>query len=395
MKEQDKKKKKDSLLLTDSKVDCVTTRKTKLKTMCVQYHGNRTHQGKFMPCLPQSDPRVDYLLGRRSTGSQLCLNPTNGSLESDKEKKLNDSTLNSFFAPKKKTRVSQLKIVSWNIDGLNSNNLIDRTKSILATLTKIHPDVIYLQEVIDSTFEMIGTILSPTYHPIRCEIQELYDAPYYCVLLLLKTKFKASSDSFQMKTLRFPESQMGRHLLFVTCDLLNDTEPVCFLTAHLESCTESRNERVNQMQTTFLEMFRIVNDNEASLCIFGGDLNIRDKEAKCVLKTMETMGIHLVDIWEYLGSDSSTRYTWDSSYYSEDSVKRFYVKMRLDRMYLYTKKDSTLLWRPIAFQLIGKEKLPSTGKTPSDHLGLFVTFERSSYLQDCDHLNHIFKTTKT
>ena len=55
--------------------------------------------------------------------------------------------------------------------------------------------------------------------------------------------------------------------------------PVQLMTSHLESTKEHSEERMNQLKTCFKQM----TEAEKNMAvIFGGDLNLRDKEVKIV-----------------------------------------------------------------------------------------------------------------
>ena len=44
---------------------------------------------------------------------------------------------------------STLKLLSWNIDGLDAEDLKERTEAVLATILSRQPDVVLLQEVVE------------------------------------------------------------------------------------------------------------------------------------------------------------------------------------------------------------------------------------------------------
>lgn len=51
--------------------------------------------------------------------------------------------------------------------------------------------------------------------------------------------------------------------------------PLCLLNAHLESTAEGAQERKNQLRLAFRNILNAPNSNTV---IFGGDVNLRDKE---------------------------------------------------------------------------------------------------------------------
>ena len=48
-----------------------------------------------------------------------------------------------------------LTLLTWNIDGLDSEYLKVRTLAVTDEIKTLNPDVVYLQEVIDVTLEFI------------------------------------------------------------------------------------------------------------------------------------------------------------------------------------------------------------------------------------------------
>lgn len=49
----------------------------------------------------------------------------------------------------------RVRIMSWNIDGLDQNNVKNRTLGVCDTILEENPDVVYLQEVIPQTVEIL------------------------------------------------------------------------------------------------------------------------------------------------------------------------------------------------------------------------------------------------
>ena len=50
---------------------------------------------------------------------------------------IGESTIFSFFA--------------WNIDGLDNNNVFERTMSVVKNITTLKPDVVFIQEIVPMT----------------------------------------------------------------------------------------------------------------------------------------------------------------------------------------------------------------------------------------------------
>ena len=50
--------------------------------------------------------------------------------------------------------LSILKLLSWNIDGLDPEDLKERTEAALTTILSKQPDVVLLQEVVENSLEV-------------------------------------------------------------------------------------------------------------------------------------------------------------------------------------------------------------------------------------------------
>ena len=52
---------------------------------------------------------------------------------------------------------STLKLLSWNIDGLDEDDIEERTKAVLDTILAKKPDVVLLQEVVEYSLNVFRT----------------------------------------------------------------------------------------------------------------------------------------------------------------------------------------------------------------------------------------------
>ncbi|MPC14934.1 Tyrosyl-DNA phosphodiesterase 2 [Portunus trituberculatus] len=77
------------------------------------------------------------------------------------------------------------------------------------------------------------------------------------------------------------------------------------LNSHLESTAEFARERVEQLKLAFTKMKGAA---PGVTTLFGGDLNMRDKE---VVQAGLPQGV--VDLWEACGQRPECRYTWDTT----------------------------------------------------------------------------------
>ena len=251
-------------------------------------------------------------------------------------------------------------LLTWNIDGLDNNNVFERTMSVVKNITTLKPDVVFMQEIVPMTWDMLSNALDSEYD-CRCANDQL---PYFHGIFILKKKTICLDDS--LKITKFPNSQMLRHLLHQKISISD--HPVHLFTSHLESMKSSAGERKRQLAQCFEQMTQLCDiDGQAS--ILGGDLNVRDAEVAAV-------GVPscCVDVWESCGSDPQHQYTWDTAV-NDNLGAPYKSKLRFDRLYL-CRRDTNKL-KPVSFRLIGKERVESCGRFPSDHWGILAEFELS------------------
>ena len=252
---------------------------------------------------------------------------------------------------------SCLTVLSWNIDGLDERDTIERTLAVCELIHSRTPHVVYLQEVVPTTWARIVSTLSTTYN---CYSSPNPPAHYYPVLLVQEGTVEIAGS---LKCFNFPHSTMGRHLLQLTVKFSG--VEIQLMTSHLESTKDCASERKRQLKKAFEIMERL---QQSKTCIFGGDLNVRDAEVASVGLPKNT-----VDVWEASGSQMEHKYTWDIS--ENDNLDWPFPnkpKLRFDRLYL-SPTDSQLF--PKSFELVGRERLPSCDQFPSDHWGMWAEFE--------------------
>ena len=95
-----------------------------------------------------------------------------------------------------------MKIISWNLDGLDGEGLFERTIEVIPILNNY--DVIFLQEVVRD----IKDILEPNLGNFHQFVGGLTDS-YFVMVLLKKSKFQTTEASYAP----FLNSQMARGLL--------------------------------------------------------------------------------------------------------------------------------------------------------------------------------------
>ena len=248
-------------------------------------------------------------------------------------------------------------LITWNIDGLDEKDRSERTSAVISTVRKLRPDVLYLQEVVPTTWHRLTSALESRYE-CRAANPEL---PYFHAVFVARRETIDVSDS--LKITKFPQSQMLRHLLHQEVTIAGQT--LHLLTSHLESTKNYAGERKRQLAQVFEEMQKLsANDN---VSIFGGDLNVRDSE-------VEAVGVPqgCVDVWEACGADPGKKFTWDTEVNHNLQVP-FKSRCRFDRLYLCQGASPSV--KATSFELIGQDLVESCVRYPSDHWGILAKFE--------------------
>ncbi len=258
----------------------------------------------------------------------------------------------------------RLKVLSWNIDGLNDEQYLDiRTLAVINIIESYSPHIVYLQEVVSETIDMIQAKLGTDY-TIHTN-GETPSATYFPVILVTKNCPKISLNG-KLNVYEFPGTTMGRRLLELHIQVCS-TIPLVLYNTHLESLSDFSRKRKSQLKMCFDTVFEQSSMFGRS-CVFGGDLNISDSE-------INDVGIPITcrDVWEMCGSSEEHRYTSDSIV-NDNGSRRFQKKCakRIDRLYVSLPTETKVLLNPDTFELIGKERIPSCNCYPSDHWGIFT-----------------------
>lgn len=249
-----------------------------------------------------------------------------------------------------------LHLLSWNIDGLCEQYTTERARVVCDVINERKPEVVYLQEIVGSTWNIIKKRLGDNYFFYRDD--EIATSWHYFCVLLLRKNSAVTPNSHHPEILRFPESQQKRYLIKMRVNFRGI--PILLLTSHLESLVRYAGERKNQLKACFQIMKEELSSEPRGMSILGGDLNLMDKE----LAQMCGLPDYFYDVWEKCGSEYDEKYTWDSS------EPRF----RLDRLLCCAGQDLKLV--PSLFQLVGQERVQRCGDMfPSDHLGIWAEFE--------------------
>ena len=254
----------------------------------------------------------------------------------------------------------KLSVLSWNINGLDPKNLETRTQAVVDLINQRAPHVVFLQEVVSKSLSLLQRTLGTAY--------SVHFSPpnhrYFPAVLVTKSCPKIVIDG-EIVISNFPGSKMDRHLLQLFINVCG--VPIALYTSHLESEVKNTAERKKQLKTCF-ESIDAQQRGQRS-CIFGGDLNVKDVEITKVGLPQST-----VDMWQACGSVKEHEYTWDIS--ANDNLDWPFdnePRLRYDRLYL-TVNDGGFV-RPNSFELVGKERILSCNRFPSDHWGMFAVFE--------------------
>ncbi|CAF4690038.1 unnamed protein product [Rotaria sp. Silwood1] len=258
-------------------------------------------------------------------------------------------------------KLRNFKLLSWNIDGLDQYALEIRTQGIIDIIKKEKPDVAFLQEVIPISLQLIRTFL-PEYNSYTGDNQG-----YFVVILTYRDIFRIHD--FEIIT--YPGTNMNRNLLIVHTTYKNSIE-IDLMTSHHESGTDqiSSEQRIEQLKLCFK---RMLDTPLHRIVLFGGDLNIREKE----LQKIGNIPFGICDLWIETGKQNECAYTWDMSINTNNnfSLNNFQPRARFDRLYFRSIINNNIKFQPFFFELKGLEKLSSIQRYCSDHWAILVHFE--------------------
>ncbi|XP_014707098.1 tyrosyl-DNA phosphodiesterase 2 isoform X1 [Equus asinus] len=271
---------------------------------------------------------------------------------------------------------SMFSFITWNIDGLDPNNLQERAQGVCSYLALYSPDVIFLQEVIPpyysylkkkaSSYEIItGGLVINCKILLTCQLKffsktfEGNEEGYFTAIMLKKSRVKFKSQEI----IPFPDTKMMRNLLCVHVSVSGNE--LFLMTSHLESTRGHAKERINQLK---MVLKKIQEAPESATIIFAGDTNLRDQEVtKC-----GGLPNNILDVWEFLGKPKHCQYTWDTQMNSNLGIPAT-CKLRFDRIFFRAAaEDGHII--PRSLDLLGLEKL-DCGRFPSDHWGLLCNLD--------------------
>ncbi|XP_014824250.1 PREDICTED: tyrosyl-DNA phosphodiesterase 2 [Poecilia mexicana] len=248
---------------------------------------------------------------------------------------------------------AKLSLISWNVDGLDTDNLAERARGLCSYLVLYTPDVVFLQELIPPYVQYLKK------RAVSYLIIEGGEEAYFTGMMLKKSRVKF----LESEIVTYPTTQMMRNLLVAQVTFKG--QKLCLMTSHLESCKGHAQERMKQLHTV---MQRMKDAPDDVTVLFGGDTNLRDTE---VAKVGLPSGV--CDVWERLGKQEHCRYTWDTKANNNKTVP-FVSRCRFDRVYLRpASKEGVPRLAPDHMALIGLEKL-DCGRYTSDHWGIYCSF---------------------
>lgn len=136
----------------------------------------------------------------------------------------------------------------------------------------------------------------------------------------------------ETKLITYFASAMGRNILVTRCFI--GQAKLALLNTHLESGKEYSDERKRQLRQCF-ELLKSF-PPEFNV-IFGGDLNVRDKEVDWQVPKDTS------DLWIRCGSRATCQYTWDLTRNTNKQFSaKFQPRLRFDRFYFRPSKPSTM-----------------------------------------------------
>ena len=248
-----------------------------------------------------------------------------------------------------------LKFLCWNLDGLDSANLEERTIAVVENILLKKPDVVLLQEVVSLSLKIFQE---------NCEGYNVlfgnHTFPYFNALLIRTSTVQTKATSLQ--SVPFETSKMGRHYLIQPIKFAD--AKIVLMTSHLESLAPNGGERKKQFSEILDYMKR---QSKNFNVVFGGDTNLRDTEVSAV-----GVPSGVLDAWTSCGSALTTKYTWNMA--ENDNNGNTYQKppkYRFDRIFIRPAKEAKTI-KPNTFALVGKERLRGCNRFASDHWGIWL-----------------------
>lgn len=255
--------------------------------------------------------------------------------------------------PEEEDDDDKLSLISWNVDGLDTDNLAERARGLCSVIVLYTPDVVFLQELIPPYVQYLKK------RAVSYLIIEAGEEGYFTGMMLKRSRVKF----LESEVVAYPTTQMMRNLLVAQVEFKG--HKLYLMTSHLESCKGHAQERVKQLRVV---MQRMKDAPDDVTVLFGGDTNLRDSE---VAKVGLPAGVS--DVWERLGRQEHCRYTWDTRA-NRNKATPYVSRCRFDRVYVRpAARGSGPRLAPDHMALVGLEKL-DCGRYTSDHWGIYCSF---------------------
>uniref|UniRef100_A0A914HQP4 5'-tyrosyl-DNA phosphodiesterase n=1 Tax=Globodera rostochiensis TaxID=31243 RepID=A0A914HQP4_GLORO len=261
---------------------------------------------------------------------------------------------------------AELTLVSWNVDGRDERSLSKRFLAVLYIIARTNPEVIFLQEMTTELMPRLSELMSPMYNLV---VSDTYNPQYFCVTLVSKNIRVTHSE-----VIPFSNTQMGRSMTVIQAQW--QRLRLVLVNVHLESCREHGEVRKAQFKRCMEKIGTTVGSDAAeTLAVFGGDLNIRDKEVAEVKADAAANLPEMRDAWEAAGSDGSLRFTWDMCR-NDNYRDRGRARCRFDRVYFAGPYED------VEFNLEGTSRIRGPDCFPSDHFAIICRFVSPRNVQD-------------
>lgn len=252
---------------------------------------------------------------------------------------------------------AKFSMITWNLDGLDMNNIQERTAAVVDLLEKKNYTIMLFQELIPPTYQYIAARLKSKYFPVVGTHNPQFG---YFTATFLRINCAVYIDH---EIINFPGTSMERNLLITKCHVDQIKFVIC--NTHLESTAAFASERKTQLKTCF---DRCISFPPEWNVIFGGDLNARDNEV------IGKIPSNMCDLWIKCGSNSNAKYTWDLVHNKNKKMPgKQQPRCRFDRLYYRASVPVSIV--PEFFGLTGLESVPGTESYPSDHWGVIVLFQ--------------------
>lgn len=275
---------------------------------------------------------------------------------------------------------NHVKLLSYNIDGLNEFETLYRTNVILSNILNEDPDVVHLQEVILPTYGMIKSTLEEK--GFVCSSAQENCCHYFTTTLVKGSRF--TNINFEVEEFRGKAtSRQGRTLLQTHATFL-DSLPCLFVNCHLESTGTAFKSpesftRVEQLR----QGLSLVASHVKGPALLSGDLNIRDQEAALVLgervSSTSQRAEEIIDVGGVLDTGKDGKAKPRRTWFLPGNDK---VSCRFDRIYINNPsvKPSATTFIPLSYDVIGGKRVFGPGQgasylTASDHRAMIATFE--------------------